>query len=796
MSLLKKHPDPERKPMAGNNIRKNVIKAQNDELLLLILPHLEYQQDKRASNGDYLCKCVFHNHNHPDKYKMNVGFNGWYCNSAGEGGSLGELARHLRIKLNSNTEAIHMDANEVVYDYTDEKGDLLFQVVRKPGKKFSQRRIVNGDFMWNLKGVRRVPYRLKELLESMEKDEPVFICEGEKDVDNVRKLGLTATCNPCGAGKWKKEYCDYLKGRDLVLIPDNDESGKAHMQQVAEMCSGVANSIRIIDLPDLIEKQDISDWLEKGHTKEELFELVEESPELEPSDEDGESEDTERSKYINQATDLIQHIKAQGIMLFHDERKKAYAQVKTDEGQETMPIHSGSFLTWLYCESWDFFARAVNNETINAVRNHLESEAIYKGPQHDLSVRYARQNGSIFIDLDGYKAVRVDENGWQLIDNPPPLFRWFPHMKPIQRPAGDGDPWELLKFLNISDEDEKILVLCFILVSMIKGVPIPVLILNGYKGTAKTTALKIIRTIIDPSCVPVRGTVPDQGEFSLMAWQNRVIFFDNLNSIPAWFSDALCRAITGEGYSKRSLYTDEDTTFFQYDGIFGIASINQIADKPDLLDRALIVNMKPIPRENRLLESKLLNKFENELPSIYSGFYTKLTLTLKIAKDLQVENYPRMADFAFFGTAAAIALGKTREDFQRAYDQNIYKQNEAAIDASYVAQAVISFTEKQNGAWVGTASELLDNLNEMRDKILKNQKASNWPQDPGWLSRRLRDVIPNLLELGITVEFTKSAFGRVITIYKDEKRKVNLVIKTLKNENDDIETTDSGDDVA
>lgn len=190
--------------MTRKSIRNNVINTRNDKLLLLILPYLDYRTDKRASNGDYMCKCVFHRHNHSDKFKMNVGLNGWYCNSAGEGGSLVELARHLGIQFNSNTEAYHMDTNEVVYDYTDENGELLFQVVRKPGKKFSQRRIVNGEIVWDLKGVRRVPYRLKELLESMERDESVFICEGEKDVDNVRKLELTATCNPGGAGKWKK----------------------------------------------------------------------------------------------------------------------------------------------------------------------------------------------------------------------------------------------------------------------------------------------------------------------------------------------------------------------------------------------------------------------------------------------------------------------------------------------------------------------------------------------------------------------------------------------------------------
>jgi hypothetical protein len=160
------------------------------------------------------------------------------------------------------------------YDYRDEAGVLRYQTVRFCPKDFRQRRPDSkGGWIWNLKGVGRLLYRLPELLASPI-TEPVFGCEGEKDVDNLRRLGLVATCNPLGAGKWLKCFNEVLRGRRVVLLPDNDEPGRLHMEDVRRQLDGVASSVAIVNLPDLPPKGDVSDWLDQGGTKHGLLEMA------------------------------------------------------------------------------------------------------------------------------------------------------------------------------------------------------------------------------------------------------------------------------------------------------------------------------------------------------------------------------------------------------------------------------------------------------------------------------------------------------------------------------------------
>jgi hypothetical protein len=112
------------------------------------------------------------------------------------------------------------------YDYTDESGELLFQVVRFAPKDFRQRRPNgNGEWNWKLDGVRRVLYRLPAITEAIANGQPVFIAEGEKAVDALVKIGVPATCSPMGAGKWRDTYSEYLKGADVIILPDNGRAG-------------------------------------------------------------------------------------------------------------------------------------------------------------------------------------------------------------------------------------------------------------------------------------------------------------------------------------------------------------------------------------------------------------------------------------------------------------------------------------------------------------------------------------------------------------------------------------------
>jgi putative DNA primase/helicase len=165
-----------------------------------------------------------------------------------------------------------------VYDYRDEQGTLLFQAVRFDPKDFRQRvSDGNGGWTWKLGRMRRVLYRLPELL-AAPKEQVVVIVEGEKDVDQLVKLGLVATTNPMGAGKWRSEYSEFLRGRHVVILPDNDEPGRMHAEQVAASLVGVAASIKVLPLPCLSLHGDVSDWLDTGGTAEELLRLAAGAP--------------------------------------------------------------------------------------------------------------------------------------------------------------------------------------------------------------------------------------------------------------------------------------------------------------------------------------------------------------------------------------------------------------------------------------------------------------------------------------------------------------------------------------
>lgn len=165
------------------------------------------------------------------------------------------------------------------YDYLDEQGNLLFQAVRMEPKAFRQRRPdpdTPGEWLWNLKGVRRVLYRLPELL-TADPNRTVVTVEGERDVERLIDLGLVATCNPMGAGKWRDEYNVPLAGRPVIIIPDNDGPGLDHAIQVAESLLAVASGVKIVPLPDLPPGGDVSDWLDAGGTVDQLRALSEQT---------------------------------------------------------------------------------------------------------------------------------------------------------------------------------------------------------------------------------------------------------------------------------------------------------------------------------------------------------------------------------------------------------------------------------------------------------------------------------------------------------------------------------------
>lgn len=137
---------------------------------------------------------------------------------------------------------------EAIYEYTDEDGNLLFEAIRFPGKRFRQRHTdpETGEEVWSLDGVRRVLYRLPEVIQGVQQGHVIVVCEGEKDVEALRAAGQVATCNPMGAGKWRDEYTEALRGAHVVIVADRDEPGRNHANKVKDSLEGVAAEIHVV----------------------------------------------------------------------------------------------------------------------------------------------------------------------------------------------------------------------------------------------------------------------------------------------------------------------------------------------------------------------------------------------------------------------------------------------------------------------------------------------------------------------------------------------------------------------
>lgn len=240
---------------------------------------------QKAGGDEYKSVCPFHEDSKPS-FCFNNQTGSYFCHGCGKKGGI----FHFYAKLNSlDTRrdfgkilkgiakdfgiAFEQKKSKMVkaYDYTDVNGDLLYQVCRMEPKDFRQRRPDGkGGFIWNLKGIEPVLYRLPDIMKAQE----ILVVEGEKDADNLAKLGFVASTCPMGAKKWRESYNEYLEGKKVVLIPDNDNEGREHMAQVGASLSGKTANLKLVELPGLPSKGDVSDFIESFKSPEEAAERL------------------------------------------------------------------------------------------------------------------------------------------------------------------------------------------------------------------------------------------------------------------------------------------------------------------------------------------------------------------------------------------------------------------------------------------------------------------------------------------------------------------------------------------
>jgi len=462
-----------------------------------------------------------------------------------------------------------------------------------------------------------------------------------------------------------------------------------------------------------------------------------------------------------QADKLVDLASAERAVFFLDQLAVAQTSVPVGEHRETWRVRSKMTRMWLSSLLWRAEGRAPSTNALTAALTVLEGQAFFGGQRFALHNRVAWHDGTLWYDLtnERWEAVRVTSDGWEVVKNPPILFHRHTHVEPQLVPKTGGDPRALLRFVNVTDTHQQVLLLVYLVSCFLPDIPHPVALLYGPHGSAKTTLARMLRCLIDPSTAQVIALPPTLTSLVQHLSHHWYASFDNVSDLPEWASDALCRAVTGAGFSKRELYTDDEDVLYAFRRCVGLNGINVSARKADLLDRSLLFRLGRLPAESRRSERALWAEFEAARPAILGGIFDALSAALRLHPGRELPASPRMADFAEWGNAITEALGFPSEEFHAAYQANQREQHEEAISENVVAWVLMAFMDDRP-VWEGSPAELLRSLTALADRDRINTRSAAWPALPNSLMRRLNEARANLAEVGIVFDSRKATHGR------------------------------------
>lgn len=463
-----------------------------------------------------------------------------------------------------------------------------------------------------------------------------------------------------------------------------------------------------------------------------------------------------------------------------------------------IPVKSKKFKNWLSFQLYQNEGKGANNEALSSAINVISGKCQYEGKHYTLYNRVAPGiDGSIFIDMvdEGWRAIKVTKDGWEITDTPPILFRRYNHQKPLIIPVvpyslaeAQGYVKLFLNHVNVNDSEEAqgncLALICTMISYLIPTIPHPVMVVFGPQGAAKSYLHKLIRRIIDPSSIELLKLPHDVKEIIQQLDHNWLCFYDNLTFLSTDMSDTFCMAATGAGFSKRELYSDDDDVIFDYKRCLGLNGINPAARRGDLLDRSILIEVEKI--KTRRTEAEVDAKFDVDKAFIFGGILTVLSEALRFYPEIKVTDYQRLADFHRYGCAIAQAYGSTAEAFSEAYKNKVANQTDEALNADPVGLAMIRFLEKTfkeeaKPTWKGTPTELLDAVTQTAIELkIQTGLQTNWPRSPQPFSRRLNDLTPAINKKGYDI-VSKNGTPRTIIISPSIQTKLILDCATEEN---------------
>ena len=342
-----------------------------------------------------------------------------------------------------------------------------------------------------------------------------------------------------------------------------------------------------------------------------------------------------------QADHIIDLIESMGdeVTLFHDDTNDPCIRLKVQDHYEIWKCKSGQFKRWISQLYWSRLNKVPNLDAIRTALNIIEAKACFEGPEYELANRLLSKDGSIWYDMSDskWRVVEINKQGWKIVENPPILFKRYSHQKPQVDPIKDGNVKDILKFVNIVSDDQQLLLLVWLVTSFIPDFPHPILNVYGSQGSAKSVLCKLLKCTVDPSLITTASFQKDVREFVQLLSHHWCIFFDNLSYLSNDSSDCLCKAVSGEGFSKRKLHSDDDDIIYNFKRCIGINGINLVGRNPDLLERSILLELGRIETDKRKLEVEIMEEFERSLPSILGGIFDVVSKAIQIKGDIKID---------------------------------------------------------------------------------------------------------------------------------------------------------------
>lgn len=450
-------------------------------------------------------------------------------------------------------------------------------------------------------------------------------------------------------------------------------------------------------------------------------------------------------------TRVVEYAQEDGAELWHDQVGGAFITTTVGGHREHYRLPSRAARDYLQALYWTREHRALNTQAQAEALSVMQAIARREGQQHQTAVRVAHLQGRTYLDLG--------EESWQAVETGPGYWKVIgPHECPVRftRPAGflalpvpveGGTLGELGEFLN-ADSRGMMMCTAWLIASMSGLSPYPILALNGEQGTGKSTAASALRNLIDPNQADRRRAPKEERDLFIGAQNGHVLSLDNLSSIPGWLSDALCVLSTGGAFTARTLYSDNEETILEAVRPVIVNGIPDLLARPDLAERALTVSLQRIRSEDRVPEKVFWARYDCARPRLVGALLTALAECLRHLESTELQEAPRLADFARLIVAGEEGLPWPAGAFLTAYGEMQTEAASTVLDGEPVAEALRALIEVE-GEWAGTVKKLLGILGEREYPDARLPAA--WPKTPRALGASLRRLAPALSKTGYTV---------------------------------------------